>query len=238
MLIPAMRSWWWSAAGFWLYAATLWVGSALTLLGQRNPEQTIGVALAGSRDAGLVVFSEGIHVAFGPIGATALVAVICAYLLWIRKKPAQALGFALVVAAGWLASTLAKTIVARPRPSGAALHPAITETGYNSYPSGHTAFAAAFVMAVTLVLARSRKAQAASLSVGAVFVAVVAFSRVYLGVHYVSDVIASVFVVIAAVMVCGSVWNTFLAPRLSTGTRTESAVPVSEEMPRPADGLK
>lgn len=155
--------------------------------------------------------------AFGPVGASAPVAVICAYLLWIRKEPAQALAFALIVASSWLAATLAKMLVARPRPSAASLHPVITETGYNSYSSGHTAFIAAFVLAVVLVLARSRKAQLASLGAGAVFVAVVAFSTVYLGVHYISDVTASVMVVTAALRVCGPVWNTVLVPRLPAG---------------------
>lgn len=217
ILLPVMRSWWWSAAGVWLYAATLWVGSALTLLGQRNPEIAVDVALADSPVPALVILSEGIHYAFGPVGASALVVIICAYLLWIRKKPAQALAFALIVGSGWLAATLAKMLVARPRPSAASLHPVIAETGYNSYPSGHTAFAAAFVVAVVLVLARSRKAQLASLGAGAVFVVVVAFSRVYLGVHYISDVTASVLVVTAALMMCAPVWNTVLVSRLPAG---------------------
>jgi undecaprenyl-diphosphatase len=68
----------------------------------------------------------------------------------------------------------------------------ITETLGPSFPSGHSATAAAFYAAVALVLARRRRPRTRSLLAGgAVAVAVaVAASRVLLGVHWLSDVIA------------------------------------------------
>ena len=69
----------------------------------------------------------------------------------------------------------------------------IAETLGPSFPSGHSATAAAFYAAVALVLARRRSPRTRSLLAGAaVAVAIgVAASRVLLGVHWLSDVIAA-----------------------------------------------
>jgi len=56
-----------------------------------------------------------------------------------------------------------------------------------SFPSGHSASAAAFAVAVGGVLPRLRRPLLAAASV-------VAFSRVYTGVHYPSDVLVGVTV--------------------------------------------
>jgi membrane-associated phospholipid phosphatase len=68
----------------------------------------------------------------------------------------------------------------------------IAETLGPSFPSGHSATAAAFYAAVALILARRRSPRTRSLLAGAaVAVAVgVAASRVLLGVHWLSDVVA------------------------------------------------
>lgn len=81
-----------------------------------------------------------------------------------------------------------KEILDRVRPT---FNP-IAETLGPSFPSGHSGLAAAFYAAAALVLARRRSPRArALLAGGAVAIAVaVACSRVLLGVHWMSDVIA------------------------------------------------
>ena len=81
-----------------------------------------------------------------------------------------------------------KEVLDRVRPT---FNP-IAETLGPSFPSGHSATAAAFYAAVALVLARRRSPRARALLAGAaVAVAIgVAASRVLLGVHWLSDVIA------------------------------------------------
>jgi membrane-associated phospholipid phosphatase len=81
-----------------------------------------------------------------------------------------------------------KEILDRVRPT----FTPIAETLGPSFPSGHSASAAAFYAAVALVLARRRSPRTrALLAGGAVTIAVaVACSRVLLGVHWMSDVIA------------------------------------------------
>jgi undecaprenyl-diphosphatase len=81
-----------------------------------------------------------------------------------------------------------KTLLDRARPT---FNP-IAETLGPSFPSGHSASAAAFYAAAALVLGRRRSPRTrALLAGGAVAIAVgVACSRVLLGVHWMSDVIA------------------------------------------------
>jgi membrane-associated phospholipid phosphatase len=84
----------------------------------------------------------------------------------------------------WGLSSLVKDAVDRPRPfADGGIHAVGRLPGGSSFPSGHaaTAFAAATVVAIL----------APRLRVPAhVLAALVAFSRVYLGVHFLSDVLA------------------------------------------------
>ena len=68
----------------------------------------------------------------------------------------------------------------------------ITETLGPSFPSGHTSLAAAFFAAAALLLSRGRSKRATALLGGAAvgLAVAVAASRVFLDVHWVTDVIA------------------------------------------------
>lgn len=84
-----------------------------------------------------------------------------------------------------------KDLIRRPRPVLA--HPVAVAGGW-SFPSGHTQ-AATVGCAVLLIVVRprlSRSASMAAVATATVVVAVVALSRMSLGVHYPSDVVGSV----------------------------------------------
>jgi membrane-associated phospholipid phosphatase len=72
-----------------------------------------------------------------------------------------------------------------------------------SFPSGHTAQATAFFLALAILAARNLPQPAAGLAVAASMLTalIVAYSRVYLQVHFVSDVFAGAFVGGLAVLV-------------------------------------
>lgn len=88
-------------------------------------------------------------------------------------------------ATGWIAAQAVKGLVDRPRPYQAdGMDRLVTPPSGSSWPSGHVAVAAAMGSAVASDLPRTGKAGAGLLA------GFVAYSRIYVGVHYVSDVVA------------------------------------------------
>jgi undecaprenyl-diphosphatase len=116
------------------------------------------------------------------------VLLIVATVDYVRRRNRQVFLFVAAVSVGELAlNNLVKVLVQRERPG--VLH--LMEAGGYSFPSGHTAAAAAGWSAVALILGRNRPRRVrAVLAGGAALVAVaVATSRALLGVHWVSDVL-------------------------------------------------
>jgi membrane-associated phospholipid phosphatase len=214
-IFPGLRSWWWVAVAAFMFAGTVAAGFAAKSFGPLTPELEIDITLSHGRNSALIAVSEAIHHGLGPAGATILVLIVCGYLLWFRDGPVQAMAFGSVVAVGWLASMARKILVSRSRPPSDVAGSLVPESGNYSFPSGHTAFAASLVLAITLVLAHNAAQRLAALIGGTRFVAGVAFTRMYLGVHYLSDVIGSVLISSAAVLAWAPIWNNFIAPRVS-----------------------
>jgi undecaprenyl-diphosphatase len=138
-----------------------------------------------------------IHVAkavttLGAVPVLLVLAVGAAGLMWWRGKPlviALAPAASLLVAGG-LAS-VAKTVVGRPRPPiGVRL---ITESE-PSFPSGHATDSAACYLALALLVAvfvlRRPLARVAVVAMAGVMTALVGASRLELGVHWPTDVLA------------------------------------------------
>jgi undecaprenyl-diphosphatase len=130
------------------------------------------------------------------LGSTAVVWVVLAIVAaadFVRRRNYEVFAFVTVVGLGAvLLNNLLKVTVRRERPSVLQL---IDAHGF-SFPSGHTAAAAAGWSAVALVLGRDRpRAVRAVLAGGAALLAIaVATSRALLGVHWVSDVIGGLVV--------------------------------------------
>lgn len=122
--------------------------------------------------------------------------------LWLiaTHRPWFLLALVLCVPGGLLLNAGMKQIFQRARPHFD--DPLLTLTSY-SFPSGHTAGATVFYgfLAVFLLAeVRQRRGRIAIVAGAFVMVALVAFSRVYLGVHYPTDVIAAI--------VEGAIWVT------------------------------
>jgi membrane-associated phospholipid phosphatase len=112
---------------------------------------------------------------------------------WIRRRDASSLLFLLTVGLGVsLINNGLKLLIMRERPPGEHL---VSAAG-SSFPSGHSAAAAGCWLAIALVIGRWAPSRFRGyISGAAVAIAcMVAASRALLGVHWLTDVIAGVFV--------------------------------------------
>jgi len=126
-------------------------------------------------------------------GATA---VICLVLIARRSYRRLSPLIALVFGGNALNYGL-KLLVHRARP--AFVDPLVTIAG-DSFPSGHAMASTIFYgFVVTYIVANvlRQRGKNAAIGAGILMVVLVCFSRVYLGVHYLSDVLAGIFEAIA-----------------------------------------
>lgn len=127
-----------------------------------------------------------------PLGISLMAVLVAVYLAWRRHWHAL---FALLFAVfgGMLLNLLMKSLFARARPL---FDDPLLILHTFSFPSGHAMASTVFYgMCVALVFASQHtwRWQLLALCVAMVMVLAVAFSRVYLGVHYPSDVLAAIF---------------------------------------------
>ena len=161
----------------------------------------------------LTAVAMAINLLFGPVAGLGLIAVIAVVVLLLRRDLAKAVAFGVVACSGWVASEAFKLIVARQRPNPALLFdPLAPETGSNSFPSGHVSFAVALAFALYFLSRGTRWSRLVAVA-GAVMAVTVAWSRLYVGVHYPTDVVASFLAASAAVVLLAGLWNRF-APRI------------------------
>ena len=93
-----------------------------------------------------------------------------------------------------------KNIVERPRPIGYRL---IDETGY-SFPSGHSMISAAFYGLIIYFIwknVKNKKLKYISCALLGLLIAFIGISRIYLGVHYASDVLGGFIISIAYLII-------------------------------------
>jgi membrane-associated phospholipid phosphatase len=136
------------------------------------------------------------------LSAIAIWSVAFAAILARLREWYWMLTLALAVGGGSALNVLLKLVFERARPK--VDDPLLTLDTY-SFPSGHTAAAAVFygVLAAFLVSRTYRRdLRSAAVAMAIVAVFLVALSRVYLGAHYVSDVVAAMCSSTAWLVLC------------------------------------
>lgn len=118
--------------------------------------------------------------------AITIATVLMVLVLMIRRRGAESIILLGSTISATVVQSLLKSWVGRPRPDD----PLMTQSG--AFPSGHAFLAVAVYGLFAYFLIRSLRSLGAKIAVGVIgvlLVAVISYSRIVLGVHYVSDVI-------------------------------------------------
>lgn len=135
--------------------------------------------------------------AFGDPQTLIACGLVAAAMLLATQRSAMLFGLLLTVGGSQLATLLGKYIIDRPRPALSTAFEAMTP----SFPSGHTTGAVAvygFIAYMLARIARNPRLRFEVVFAAATLMGLVALSRIVIGVHYVSDVVAG--------MVNGAFW--------------------------------
>jgi undecaprenyl-diphosphatase len=142
-----------------------------------------------------------------------MVALIAGLFLYLTKHRYSALLLTIATAGGLLLNTVLKLAFSRPRPE---IFSWGTHAASSSFPSGH-AMSATIIYATVAYLAarlqRPRWARWATMVAAALLILLISLSRVYLGVHYPSDIAAGVII--------GFAWAGFCMATLEAVQRIE-----------------
>ncbi|GAA1362000.1 hypothetical protein GCM10009596_20950 [Arthrobacter rhombi] len=204
---------WWPVAAAVLYALALLLGLWAKGAGRFSGELGWDIELSHERMGVLSAVALWINVVLQPLGGVVILAVAC-LLLWSRRGLPTALAFGSTVSVAWLPAALGKILVDRARPPLTVTHALVPELGGDSFPSGHTELAASLVLGAVLVIAVTPRDRRLIGGIGAAFVLVVAVSRLYLGVHYPTDVLGSLLVATAGALLWTWLWRGWISPWL------------------------
>lgn len=138
----------------------------------------------------------------GSYAWVASVGCVATVALAAKRRWYDVLALWLVLPCGMLVNHALKLAVHRQRPAWSDL---VADLSSYSFPSGHTMAATMLYGFIAVVVVRSVRSwgwRVFSVSGAFLLVLVVAFSRVYLGVHYLTDVLAAIAAGVAWLSLC------------------------------------
>ncbi|KST77404.1 Membrane-associated phospholipid phosphatase [Lactococcus lactis subsp. lactis] len=154
-----------------------------------RPIQTWAFHLQSS--SGLTYFFSHMTNIFGDKGGI-IVAVLLALVLFLLFKQKEAtIWFAATVVLSLALNTVIKVIIGRERPDIHRLAAFANEAG-KSFPSGHSIFATIIFGSIFFICLGKLKNRSSKILLGIlciILIALVMFSRIFVGVHYPSDTI-------------------------------------------------
>jgi undecaprenyl-diphosphatase len=164
-----------------------------------NWDGTLMLALAARREPWLTWCMRLLSVAGSGLIEIPLALLLIVGLV-LRKRNAEASWYTAAAFSGWALYGLAKLAVHRPRPH--VIPRLMHGAGWYSYPSGHSMLAPIIFGLGIIVWAApwpSAALRRAALTLAALFALAIGFSRVYVGVHYPSDVLGG--------LLLGTAWS-------------------------------
>jgi undecaprenyl-diphosphatase len=159
-----------------------------------------------------------------------MVVFVAGLFLWLNQHKHSAGLLVVATLGGLLLNNLLKAGFGRPRPDVIAWS---THASFYSFPSGHAMSATVVYSTVAYLAARlqrTRKARVAMMATAFIVILLICASRLYLGVHYPSDVLAG--------MVIGLAWAGFCMATLEAiqlYARRNAPQLLQEEKPAPKD---
>jgi len=197
-----------------LLLARVWASDGPTAFDSEITRWFVNHRTPAWTDAMRIITWLGSSVVVIPLAMVVIVALLIGRQRWL------ALFVALAVSGASLLSALAKDVIGRDRPP---VDLRLQQAHSSSFPSGHSTQAAAtyFALAIVVtVLSQSRPLRAVTWTVATIIVVLVGVSRVYLGMHWATDVLGG--------WMLGSVWiaglTVALAP-LETSSRSVTGAP-------------
>lgn len=187
---------------WWAIGLLLWLALTIAVAASAPPT---GLDLEVARSVGRWAASSDYDWSLpltdlGGVQIIVAVLLVAAGALAVLGRRREALALLLGVAAGEAVVQLTKVLVARPRPDFS-----LTESGGFSYPSGHAAASMALYGLLTLLAVRETRGplRALAATTGALLILAIGATRVYLGAHYPSDVLAGW---LAGVLCAAAAW--------------------------------
>ena len=198
---------WLKVGGFVFCAAVFaWIASNLQSEALQTLDLSVTHALAAIRQPAVSLIMRGATALCAPV----TLLVICFVCMFLFRNRHYSIPVAINLMVSVSLNYTLKTTFLRQRPP--IEYRAIAEAGY-SFPSGHAMAAGAFYGFLIYIVACSNlSARKKRLLIGllSLFIALVGFSRVYLGVHYLSDVVAGYAVSLAYLLVFTSLVGLYL----------------------------
>lgn len=212
------------AGGAALFVVAAWVfGGIAEDVVEKDPITVLDAELASwlhlNAFAPFTRFMLALSLVHGIAGICILTGLFALYLLW-RHDRYWLLALVLAVPGGMLLNLLMKYAFHRERPR---FDDSLVTLSTFSFPSGHTLAATVFygmLAAYLVVRLPGTGARLAVLGTALLLIVLVAFSRMYLGAHFLSDVLAAVAEGIAWLSLCLMATATLQRRRVgSLGTR-------------------
>ena len=188
-----------AVAAVGIYVVALYMSLLSTELGPTTGDTTAADIVAGIRTSWQTEVVKIVTV-FGSFEVVAVAVGVSAIAFLLRRYFIEAAVLVAGFTLTWGGVLLIKIAYQRPRPLDA-----LIEVSGDSFPSGHAALACAYI-AIAILAVRAGLGPwsgTAVITSAVAFVVAISLTRVYLGVHYLSDVTSGMAFGAAAFAVCG-----------------------------------
>jgi membrane-associated phospholipid phosphatase len=175
----------------------------------RASQSSINGFLRGHGNQALDLIAQVIDRIFSPTYAILLIIALALLIGLMRRSVVMAAGFALAVLVAWLPVQIFKILFHLSRPDGNdVLGSLVTVNPNASFPSGHVGFAIGLSYALFILMRSSGRKSIVAGALGALgaLVVLVAYTRLYAGMHYLSDTVGAVFACAAGIVIFTLIW--------------------------------